>query len=226
MLIGQLSHYFFGITIFLTSLFLVLLVLVQRGRGGGIAGALGGAGGQSAFGTKAGDLFTRITVGVAAFWILMCCLAISFLKTPTFSTGFSGDGSKMESEDKTTAGKTEGGTIGTETSSSPTGGITVPTGDGAAAPAATTSAPAIDPATAPSVTTPAATTPTGDTAPKSSEPAATTPTAPAPTEPAPTQPTEAAPTTPTTPAATPEAGTPTTPTGDGAAPSQPTEPNK
>lgn len=99
MLIGQLSHYFFGITIFLTSLFLVLLVLVQRGRGGGIAGALGGAGGQSAFGTKAGDLFTRITVGVAAFWILMCCLAIAFLKTPTFSTGFSGDGSKMESDD-------------------------------------------------------------------------------------------------------------------------------
>jgi protein translocase SecG subunit len=61
MLLGLISHYFFGLTIFFTSLFLVLLVLVQRGRGGGIAGALGGAGGQSAFGTKAGDLFTRST---------------------------------------------------------------------------------------------------------------------------------------------------------------------
>ena len=56
----------------LTALFLILLILVQRGKGGGLAGAFGGMGGQSAFGTKAGDTFTRITVGVAAFWILMC----------------------------------------------------------------------------------------------------------------------------------------------------------
>jgi preprotein translocase subunit SecG len=87
MLIGLLSHYFFGITIFFTSLFLILLVLVQRGRGGGIAGALGGAGGQSAFGTKAGDLFTRITVAVATIWILLSCAAIIVLKGQTFTTG-------------------------------------------------------------------------------------------------------------------------------------------
>ncbi len=87
MLLGLVSHYFFGITIFVTSVFLILLVLVQRGRGGGIAGALGGAGGQSAFGTKAGDLFTRITVGVATAWILLCCLAILVLKDKEFSTG-------------------------------------------------------------------------------------------------------------------------------------------
>jgi preprotein translocase subunit SecG len=89
MLIGLLSHYFFGISLFVTSLFLILLVLVQRGRGGGIAGALGGAGGQSAFGTKAGDLFTRITVGVATFWILLCCAAIIVLKGQSFTTGVS-----------------------------------------------------------------------------------------------------------------------------------------
>ena len=32
-------------------------------------------GGQSAFGTKAGDLFTKITIGVAAVWILSCVVA-------------------------------------------------------------------------------------------------------------------------------------------------------
>ena len=53
-------------------MFLIVLVLIQRGKGGGLAGALGGMGGQSAFGTKAGDLFTRITIGVAAFWIILC----------------------------------------------------------------------------------------------------------------------------------------------------------
>ena len=54
------------ILLFLTPCFSILLVLIQRGRGGGLAGAFGGMGGQSAFGTKAGDLFTRITIGVAA----------------------------------------------------------------------------------------------------------------------------------------------------------------
>jgi len=70
---------FLGSMLVLTSLFMILLVLVQRGRGGGLAGALGGMGGQSAFGTKAGDLFTRITVGVAAFWIVLCIVATNLL---------------------------------------------------------------------------------------------------------------------------------------------------
>lgn len=80
LLVAEFSQYFFGFSIFVTSLFLVMLVLVQRGRGGGLTGALGGAGGQSAFGTKAGDLFTRITVGVAALWIFLCAAAVFFLK--------------------------------------------------------------------------------------------------------------------------------------------------
>ena len=55
----------------LSSLFLVLLVMIQRGKGGGLAGALGGMGGYSAFGTRAGDLFTRITIVTASIWILL-----------------------------------------------------------------------------------------------------------------------------------------------------------
>ncbi len=49
------------------AIIVIILVMLQRGKGGGLAGALGGMGGQSAFGTKAGDLFTKITVGVASF---------------------------------------------------------------------------------------------------------------------------------------------------------------
>lgn len=55
----------------LLGMFLILVVLLQRGRGGGLAGAFGGAGGQSAFGTKAGDVFTRITIGIAILWVVM-----------------------------------------------------------------------------------------------------------------------------------------------------------
>lgn len=68
--------------LFLTSLFLMLLVLVQRGKGGGLTGALGGSGGSSAFGAKAGDAFTKITMYVAGFWILLCMLTIAFFNKP------------------------------------------------------------------------------------------------------------------------------------------------
>src|SRR5215469_1759471 len=64
-----------------TSLFLVVLILLQRGRGGGLAGALGGMGGQSAFGSKAGDVFTRITSGVAIVWIVLCVFALKYFGT-------------------------------------------------------------------------------------------------------------------------------------------------
>ena len=64
-----------------TGLFLILIVLLQRGRGGGLAGAFGGSGGQSAFGTKAGDVFTRVTIGAATFWILLCAFSVKILST-------------------------------------------------------------------------------------------------------------------------------------------------
>jgi preprotein translocase subunit SecG len=41
----------FNTLIILTSLFLIFLILIQRGKGGGLAGAFGGVGGSSAFGT-------------------------------------------------------------------------------------------------------------------------------------------------------------------------------
>ena len=63
----------------LMATFLILLVLVQRGRGGGLAGALGGMGGQSAFGAKAGDTFTKITMWTAFLWIVLCVVAVKLL---------------------------------------------------------------------------------------------------------------------------------------------------
>ncbi len=74
----------FAIILSLLAVFLILLVLVQRGRGGGLAGALGGMGGSSAFGAKAGDIFTRITVVTAAVWIVLSLIA-------TFWANYRGD---------------------------------------------------------------------------------------------------------------------------------------
>ena len=81
-LIGQSFGSFITCLILLGfAVFLILLVLVQRGKGGGLSGAFGGMGGQSAFGTKAGDTFTRITVVTATLWILFCIVSAKYLGT-------------------------------------------------------------------------------------------------------------------------------------------------
>jgi preprotein translocase subunit SecG len=67
--------FLFGTILLVLAVFLILLVLVQRGRGGGLTGALGGMGGSSAFGAKAGDVFTRITIVVAGIWIAASAVA-------------------------------------------------------------------------------------------------------------------------------------------------------
>ena len=68
--------------LFAVSLWLIFLVLIQRGKGGGLTGALGGSGGSSAFGAKAGDAFTKVTVVSAAIWIFLCMLTIAWVNPP------------------------------------------------------------------------------------------------------------------------------------------------
>jgi len=65
-----------NIVLLLTSLILIGLVLIQKGKGGGLAGAFGGSGGSSAFGSRAGDAFTRITIYTAFIWILLIMFTI------------------------------------------------------------------------------------------------------------------------------------------------------
>ena len=55
----------------IVCLALIILVLLQKGRGSGLSAAFGGAGGQSAFGSKTGDVFTWITIGVVALFLLL-----------------------------------------------------------------------------------------------------------------------------------------------------------
>jgi preprotein translocase subunit SecG len=76
-----------NLAILLLGTFLILLVLIQRGKGGGLAGAFGGAGGSSAFGSRAGDTFTRITIGVAAAWILMLMIQVKIVQGTAHAGG-------------------------------------------------------------------------------------------------------------------------------------------
>lgn len=79
-----------AILLTIVGFLLMFVILLQRGRGGGLAGALGGAGGQSAFGTKAGDVFTKITVVMAVIWVLLAGgtgIAMYKGSTGKFTTG-------------------------------------------------------------------------------------------------------------------------------------------
>jgi preprotein translocase subunit SecG len=71
-----------SVVLLIVGLFLILLVLIQKGKGGGLAGAFGGSGGSSAFGSRAGDTFTRITIYVAAVWLLLIMIIIKIVQPP------------------------------------------------------------------------------------------------------------------------------------------------
>ncbi|TWT71157.1 preprotein translocase subunit SecG [Crateriforma conspicua] len=114
MILGSFAGVVLGTLMAFLSLFLILLVLVQRGRGGGLTGALGGPGGQSAFGSKAGDTFTVITVVVAAVWAFTCAFTMWLLGTHTLPVA-----------DNTPAVSSGPGDDADET----TDGLNIPTGD-------------------------------------------------------------------------------------------------
>ncbi len=60
------------ITLFIVvCLFLIMVILIQKGRGGGLASAFGGAGGNTAFGSKTGDVLTWVTSVVFGIFLLL-----------------------------------------------------------------------------------------------------------------------------------------------------------
>ena len=109
----------FNTLIILVSIFLICLILIQRGKGGGLAGAFGGVGGSSAFGTKAGDTFTRITVVTASIWMLMAMLLVVMTARRNASTWAADAPSSISKElSPSSRGKTKAGAPATAPASS------------------------------------------------------------------------------------------------------------
>ena len=65
-----------NVVIVVLSLLLMFVVLIQRGKGGGLAGAFGGAGGSSPFGSRAADQFVKITLWLAGIWVLVIMIHV------------------------------------------------------------------------------------------------------------------------------------------------------
>jgi preprotein translocase subunit SecG len=53
------------------SFLLIMIVLIQKGRGGGLSGAFGGSGGNTAFGAKTGDVLTWATSVIFALFVIL-----------------------------------------------------------------------------------------------------------------------------------------------------------
>src|SRR5579862_4509157 len=64
-------YYLFLVLFILVCLLLIGLVLIQKGRGGGLASAFGGASGHTPFGTKTGDVLTWTTSVLFGIFILL-----------------------------------------------------------------------------------------------------------------------------------------------------------
>lgn len=70
------------LTLFLTvACFLLIgLILLQRGKGGGMAGMLTGTGGAGAFGARIGDKAMKATIYLAAIWLLLIMFIIKMVQ--------------------------------------------------------------------------------------------------------------------------------------------------
>ena len=70
----------------ITCVLLILVVLLQKGRGGGLGAALGGAG-SAAFGTKVGDFMTWVTIVLTSLFLLLAIGGALWFRPPETQAG-------------------------------------------------------------------------------------------------------------------------------------------
>ena len=59
---------------------LILIILIQKGRGGGLSGAFGGAGASGIMGTKTGDFLTWVTIVLVGVFLTLAVVMAKFYK--------------------------------------------------------------------------------------------------------------------------------------------------
>jgi preprotein translocase subunit SecG len=142
---------------FLVGVFLIILVLMQRTKEGGIGAAFGAGMTESLFGASTGNVLSKITVWSAGiFFATSLTMAVVFSHMPRKQTEFERVHQKTPITNTGTQGALPPKPVGTETPSAPASGTDVGT---ATAPAQTPSgtvtpetlqSPAAAPQTAPS----------------------------------------------------------------------------
>lgn len=75
-------HTVLGFFFAVVAVLLMIVILLQRGKGVGLAGAFGGAGGGTAFGAKTGDVLTWVTI-VGAVLMLTFSVVLNYVFVPS-----------------------------------------------------------------------------------------------------------------------------------------------
>jgi preprotein translocase subunit SecG len=71
----------FGAVLFvLISIVLILTILIQKGRGGGLSGAFGGGMASGLLGSKTGDFLTWVTIVLVAVFLTLAVLLARFFR--------------------------------------------------------------------------------------------------------------------------------------------------
>ena len=82
MILAAYYHTILGFFFAVFAIVLMLVILLQRGKGVGLAGAFGGAGGGTAFGAKTGDVLTWLTIGMAVA-VLIFAVILNYVFRPS-----------------------------------------------------------------------------------------------------------------------------------------------
>ena len=78
---------FVAILFILCALMLILIILIQKGKGGGLSGALGGGLPSGILGSKTGDFLTWVTITLVGVFLLLAVIMAKFYKPPISDFG-------------------------------------------------------------------------------------------------------------------------------------------
>ena len=103
----------------LCCLALVLIILIQKGRGGGLSAAFGGAGAGGVLGSKTGDFLTWVTIVLVGVFLGLAILLAKYYKPPPAGAGVSSPqlSSQPIEPPATSSDQTAGDTSGGEANS-------------------------------------------------------------------------------------------------------------
>ena len=65
---------------FICALLLILIILIQKGRGGGLSGAFGGGMASGILGSKTGDFLTWFTIALVGLFLTLSVVMAKFYK--------------------------------------------------------------------------------------------------------------------------------------------------
>jgi preprotein translocase subunit SecG len=130
----------FGITVFifvLVCIFLILLVIIQSDKGGGISGAIGGglAGAGAFLGTQdTANILTKLTTGFAVAYMILCIVLSLFMSRASVNVQESELKKRAETQAKYSPASALGGSVIPLKEAQPEGGA-LPLGEAGGSPA-------------------------------------------------------------------------------------------